>query len=208
MMAIVREGPTMNARVRRNLVTRLSTLVLLLAAGIAGAAEEPGEKNEDGDDLIAFVKGAPVGQVEPGRALVYVLRPAKMGYGVKSWFFCDEEVLGANKGDSCFAAQVEPGAHVFWSKSENVDAVELTVEAGSTYFIQQRVQVGGFKARTKLDVLTAEEGPTILAKCNRQSSLTESGRARGAELAAEYRKATEEDLERRARKAQQENPGE
>jgi hypothetical protein len=136
---------------------------------------------------------------------VYVLRPTKLGFAIKSWFFSDDTVLGVNKGDSCFAVQIDPGKHVLWSKSENVDAMELTLDAGGTYYVQQRVRLGGLKARTKLDLLTAEEGPIVLAKCNRTSSLTEAGRERGTLLAADHRDATATDLARRARKAAGEN---
>jgi hypothetical protein len=142
-------------------------------------------------DLVAFSKGAPAAEAEPGKALVYVMRPAKMGSAVKSWFFCDDEVLGVNKGDSCFAAQVDPGEHTFWSMSENVDTVVLSVEAGTTYYIQQRVKMGAMKARTQLNVLTDAEGPTILAKCGRESSLTDAGRERGTEIATQFRGAGE-----------------
>ncbi len=199
----------MNVRKQAGCVALLLAVSLLFDPASTWAKGDKGDKKDkkDKDDYISFSKGVPEAEAEaePGKALVYVLRPAKMGFAIKSWFFCDDDVLGVNKGDSCFAAQVDPGKHVFWSKSENVDAVELSVEAGGTYYIQQRVRMGGFKARTKLDVLTAEEGPEILAKCKRQSSLTDAGRERGAALAAEYREATEKDLERRSRQAEKES---
>jgi hypothetical protein len=86
-------------------------------------------------------------RLHPGRAHI-ICTPGQI----------DDEILGINKGESYFFAYVAPGKHVFWSKSENVDALELTVEAGKTYYIQQHVRMGGFRARTKLEVLDEAEG--------------------------------------------------
>ena len=142
----------------------------------------------------------PLGEVDAEKALVYVVRPATMGFAIKSFFLVDDEVLGINKGKSYFFTYVEPGAHVFWSKSENVDAMELEVEAGRTYYIKQNVQMGGFRARTKIELLDETDGQAALAKCKNYSTMTEEGRLKGMEIAREHRKDTQEDLDRRAKK--------
>jgi hypothetical protein len=178
--------------------------MLGLAVGSAVNVARAGDKDDDKEGMVRFTKDHPVGEVDPGKALVYVVRPTSAAFGVKSWFLCDDEVLGVNRGSSYFFASVDPGTHVFWSKSENVDALELEVEAGMTYYIQQRVRMGGFKARTKLDVLDTAEGEKALAKCAKHGTLTAKGREQGMKIAREYKDRTAEDLERRAKKEEKE----
>jgi hypothetical protein len=160
------------------------------------------EKNEETGEDSGFVRiedERPMGVVESDKALVYVVRPASVGYAIKSFFLCDDEILGINKGRCYFFAHVAPGKHVFWSKSENVDALELTVEAGKTYYIQQHVQVGALRARTKLEVLDETEGKKVLEKCKHHTSLTAKGIEKGKEIARDHKENTKEDLERRAK---------
>jgi hypothetical protein len=183
------------------LVTAIAVVLLVvLPAGVA-LAKEKGDEKEQAEEggYVRFEEERTMGVVEPDKALVYVVRPAHVGFAVKSFFLCDDEILGINKGDSYFFAQVAPGKHVFWSKSENVDALELTVEAGKTYYLQQHVQMGFGRARTKLEVLDDKEGKAALDKCQKRSVMTERGIEKGKEYARDHKKDTEEDLARRAR---------
>jgi hypothetical protein len=185
-------------------------LLTLLGATSAWTGEDEGKTGEkdEGDDgqLVVFSKEKPAPEASPDKALVVVVRPARIGFAIKSFFLVDDTPLGINKGSSYFFAHVEPGTRVFWSKSENVDAIELTVEAGKTYWFQQHVQVGALKARTKLEALSEEEGRRLLDKCGRSATLTERGRVRGLEIAREHKDATRKDLDRRARKAAEARP--
>jgi len=165
-----------------------------LAGGAGGADDAP---DVDGD-LLRFERDELRGEADPDKALIYVLRPASIGMLVKSWFFIDDEVLGANKGSSYFFAHVEPGTRTLWSKMENVDALELELEAGETYYVVQHLRMGWTKARTKLKLVDAGKGEKTLANCGKRAMLTDAGRARGAELAAEFGAEREADLERDA----------
>lgn len=171
----------------------LLAFLLLLAPAAAHAAE-------DDEGYVTFSQDHPLGAPEEGKALVYVVRPTSLGYAIKSFFIVDDTPAGINRGSSYFFVQVEPGRRVFWSKSENVDALELEVEAGSTYYLQQHVQVGGFRARTKLEVLGEAEGKAALAKCRKHGTMTARGRAKAAEIVVEHKADTQEDLDRRAKR--------
>ena len=127
----------------RALCAALALLALASAPAAAGGTDPRDGKDEE--NLVAFSKEHPLGEPKPDKALIYVVRPTSAGFAVKSWFFSDDQALGVNRGSSYFFADVEPGKHVFWSKSENVDAVELEVEAGQTYYLQQHVKIGGLK---------------------------------------------------------------
>jgi hypothetical protein len=168
-------------------------VLLLLATAAAHAADED-------EGYVTFSHDHPLGTPEEGKALVYVVRPTSLGYAIKSFFIVDDTPAGINRGSSYFFVQVEPGRRVFWSKSENVDALELEVEAGKTYYLQQHVQVGGFRARTKLEVLDETEGKAALAKCRKHGTMTAKGRAKAAEIVLEHKTDTVEDLDRRAQR--------
>lgn len=151
-------------------------------------------------DVITVDKSTKV-RAEPAdeAATIYIVRPAFVGKAVKMWSFCDETPLGANKGKHYHFATVPPGKHVFWTKAENVSALELETEAGRTYYLQQKVKMGGMKARVKLILLSEQEGEEAIAK-SAFTRLTPEGETRAAEIAAEkYQVAVEKAAERKAK---------
>ncbi len=178
----------------------LALCIAIMPLGAFAIAAEEEDKSSD-EKYITFTKDHPLGETRPDSALIYVLRPTSLGFAIKSFFLMDDEILGINRGSSYFFVNVKPGKHVFWSKSENVDALELNVEAGKTYYIQQHVQIGGFRARTKLEVLDEADAKEALAKCDKHGTLTAAGREKGMEIAREHRKDTQKDLDRRAKEA-------
>lgn len=95
--------------------------------------------------------------------MIYVLRPTIIGYKINSKLAVDGEWMGVNRGRTYFYFPVEAGEHFFCSEAENQDYLALTVEAGKTYFLQQKVEAGIWKARTNLVVMTEEEGKKKLA---------------------------------------------
>lgn len=150
---------------------RLAALgLLMLVGGVPGAAFA-----EEKEGYVRFTEEHPLGVPEPGKALVYVVRPTTVAFAIKSFFGVDDTVAGINRGSSYFFAQVEPGKRTFWSKSENYDVLEVEIEVGKTYYVQQHVRIGAFRARTKLEVLGDDEGKAALAKCKKYGTLTERG---------------------------------
>jgi uncharacterized protein DUF2846 len=91
-------------------------------------------------------------------ALVYVLRPTMMAFGVQTTLAVDGEWKGVNRGNTYFFLVLPPGAHYLCSKAENRSVMTLKVEAGKTYFVQQHIEMGFMKARTKIDLMSEEEG--------------------------------------------------
>lgn len=173
----------------RNLALGILAVVLLIAANPALAG-----------DVITVDKSNKV-HAEPSSdaATIYIVRPAFVGKAIKMWSFCDETPLGANRGKHYHFATVPPGTHVFWSRAENVSALELTVEAGKTYYLKQNVRIGGLKARVKLIVVTEQEGEEAIAK-SKFTQLTDEGKTRAAEIAAEkYQVAVEKAAARKAK---------
>ena len=195
---------------RRRLGAALCFLAILGGGAPIARAEEKAKDtppsppaSADEDEYVTFSDAHPLGVVKDGQALLYVLRPTSVGFAIKSFFFVDDAIIGINRGSSYFFTDVTPGKHVLWSKSENVDAIEATFEAGKTYYLQQRVQLGGFRARTKLEMLGEAEGKETLGKCKKHGTLGPAGIAKGKEYAATLKANVQEDLDRHAREARE-----
>lgn len=174
----------------RSIVT-CAVCVVLLSSVVAFGGD---------DDYAVREKAVVRPEVLPDKASVYVVRPAKMGSAIRMWAFADDTVLGLTKGDTYAHAYLDPGSYTFWSRAENVSAVEQTVEAGMTYYLKQSVKMGGLKARVKVEFLSEAEGLEALEKCKSFSKLTDAGTARAAEIAAEKEAVADEKAEERAAK--------
>lgn len=111
-------------------------------------------------------KNHPTPDAPADKAMIYVLRPTIIGLKINSKLAADGKWMGVNRGKTYFYFPVEPGERYFCSESENQDYLALTVEAGKTYFLQQKVEMGLWKARTNLVVMTEEEGKKKLKDVN------------------------------------------
>lgn len=89
-----------------------------------------------------------------------------IGYKIHSKFAVNGDWKGVNRGKTYFFLTLDPGEHFFCSESENQSYLSLTLEAGKTYYLQQQVKAGIWKARTELVVLSEEEGKEKLEDLN------------------------------------------
>jgi hypothetical protein len=108
----------------------------------------------------------PTPDPEPGKALVYVLRPATIGLAIQTKLAIDGEWIGANRARHYFYVNLNPGVHYFCSKSENRSTLAMRLQAGRTYFLEQKIKMGFLKARNKLVLLGDAEGRDKLAECH------------------------------------------
>ncbi len=100
-----------------------------------------------------------------GKALVYFVRPNAFGGAIGFKVSCDGNHIGTTTGKRFIYTQLEPGTHSFLSKAENKAELYLEVEAGETYFIEQKVKMGIAIARNQLERLSDAEGRAALRKC-------------------------------------------
>lgn len=100
------------------------------------------------------------------KAMIYVMRTTMLGYKIHSKLAVDGEWMGVNRGKTYFFFTIESGEHYFCSEAENQSYLTLTVEAGKTYYLQQQVKPGIFKARTELVIMSEEQGKKKLAEVN------------------------------------------
>lgn len=111
-------------------------------------------------------KTHPTPEPPPDKALVYVLRPTRYGGKIQSKLAIDGQWVGLNRGKNYFFVTLDPGEHYFCSKAENRSTMALKVQAGKTYYVEQKIRMGFMKARNKLAMMTEEQGKAKLPKCH------------------------------------------
>ena len=111
-------------------------------------------------------KTHPTPEPPPDKALVYIVRPTMMANKIQSKLAVDGQWVGANRGHNYFFLTLDPGEHYCCSQAENRSLLLLKVEAGKTYYLQQKIKMGFMKARNKLVLLDEAEGTKGLAKCH------------------------------------------
>jgi hypothetical protein len=109
-------------------------------------------------------KQHPVPEAPPDKALVFVVRPTLWGNKIQTKLAVDGQWKGVNRGNNYFFFTLDPGEHHFCSDSENRSLLTLNVEAGKTYYLQQKIRVGFWKARNKLALLDEAEGKKGLSE--------------------------------------------
>jgi len=100
-----------------------------------------------------------------GMALVYFVRPSSLGSAIKMGVTADGVPIGSTHGKRYIFATLKPGKREFVSTAENKDELVLVVEAGKTYFIEQKVKMGIIAARNQIERLEEADGRQKLAKC-------------------------------------------
>ena len=100
-----------------------------------------------------------------GKALVYVVRPSSLGGLIKMTVRCDNVEIGSTKAGNFVYAMIDPGSHTLTSSAENTANLEITLEAGKTYYVKQQVLMGFVIAETNLKVLDDKDGQKDLKKC-------------------------------------------
>jgi hypothetical protein len=100
-------------------------------------------------------------------ALVYVVRPTVFGSWDQSKLSIDRQWIGVNQYKTYFVVAIAPGTHDLCSQMENASRLTVTLEAGKTYYFQQHIYAGAWKAQNELSQLTEAEGQYALKKCQR-----------------------------------------
>jgi hypothetical protein len=131
-------------------MSRLSA-ALLLSLALVGCASVPmGDPKQD--------SAAKTFQVPADKAGIYVYRNETIGAAVKMDVIIDGQNIGETAAKTFFYKEVVPGKRTVTSKAENTDTVEVDLKPGSLAFIWQEVKMGLMFARTKLHLVSEEEG--------------------------------------------------
>jgi hypothetical protein len=99
---------------------------------------------------------------EPGKALVYVVRPSGMGGLVRfNVFLGDQEPqseMGYTRASQYIHFNIPPGNHKIYSKAENWAELLIAAREGDIVFVQQNVAMGVVMARNNLHTLEDYQG--------------------------------------------------
>ena len=91
---------------------------------------------------------------EPGKAIVYVVRPANVGALIRFNVFLDDQEanseMGYTRGNQYIYFNVSPGDHKIFSKAENWADTSISVAAGDIIFIRQDASMGFIMAENSL----------------------------------------------------------
>ena len=99
------------------------------------------------------------------KALIYIVRPNFLGTAIRFKVYCDDKYIGATGGQRFIYTYQDPGMHLFLSKAENKSTLELEVEAGKIYYIEQIPTMGFLYARNRLRLLDDVAGQEKLSAC-------------------------------------------
>ena len=106
-----------------------------------------------------------------GKALVYILRPTSLGSIVKMEVTANGQYIGATGGKRYIYTILDPGKYIFSSKAENTSELHIVLEAGKTYYLEQKVKMGIILARNELLRLDDIEGHRKLSQCSLSNDL-------------------------------------
>jgi len=100
-----------------------------------------------------------------GKAIVYILRPSIFAYAVPMKLECDTFLVGWVAPKTYLYTILDSGAHLFKATSENEFDLQMTLQPGKIYYLVEEAVMGVMYARTKLSILTKEEGEKYLIRC-------------------------------------------
>jgi hypothetical protein len=126
-------------------------LVAIFTFGVVGCASVPMGDVKKNAELKTFTP-------KPGVAGVYIYRNESMGAAIRMDVEVDGKPIGQSAAKTYFYTELPPGKHTVTSKAENTDSIEIDTIAGKLYYIWQEVKMGFLYARTKLQLVSEEEG--------------------------------------------------
>jgi len=88
-----------------------------------------------------------------GKAVIYLVRTSSVGSLINFKYFDGEKYLGKFNGRKVFRYECDPGKHIFWARSENVDYVEAELKANAIYILEVKANFGFVKAGVKFNTV-------------------------------------------------------
>ena len=107
--------------------------------------------------------------VSSGEALVYIVRPQVTGFAIRFNVDCDGNHIGTTTAKRFIYTVQKSGMHKISSHAENTDELNINLESGKIYYIEQIPTMGFAMARNVLKIIDATEGKEKLSKCSLSS---------------------------------------
>ena len=132
--------------------------VLVASAIVSGCASVPMANPERDTQAKTF-------SVKPNKANIYIYRNESMGAAIKMPVAVDGKLVGDTAAKTYLLVEVNPGAHKIVSKTENDSTLDVNAEANKNYFVWQEVKMGGFSARSQLQLVDEATGKAAVNEC-------------------------------------------
>lgn len=100
-----------------------------------------------------YCQGQSIAPPSEGKAAVYFVRPLALGFAINFTYFDSTNLIAKFNGQKYTRYECNPGAHLFWARSENKDFVEAELEAGKIYFLEAIPHMGALKTSVELKPL-------------------------------------------------------
>jgi len=150
-----------NAMKENEMHRRKSIATFLAACAIAllgGCASLPSPEEMKADTATYQLPKSP----EPGKAMVYVVRPSFAGTLIRFNVFVDDQEasseMGYTRGKQYIYFNVSPGDHKIYSKAENWAEALVSAKAGDILFLQQEPSLGIIMARNSISKVEDYQG--------------------------------------------------
>ena len=92
------------------------------------------------------------------KAGLYIYRNESIGAAVKMDVAIDGHPVGQTAANTYLYKEVAPGKRVITSAAENTATLEVDARPGVLYYVWQEVKMGVLYARSKLHLVSEEEG--------------------------------------------------
>ncbi|TAM33684.1 MAG: DUF2846 domain-containing protein [Burkholderiaceae bacterium] len=141
--------------------TRKTIATLLVAGALAvltGCASLPSPEVMKAETASYQLPKLP----EPGKAIVYVVRPSGLGGLIRFNVFVDDQEapseMGYTRSSQYIYFNLSPGEHKIYSKAENWAETLVSAKANDIIYIQQEPTVGFIMARNNIFKLEDYQG--------------------------------------------------
>ena len=134
------------------------------SAPVAQAAAAPADAAAPANAADALLPKQP----EPGKAVVYVLRPSSQAMLIRFNVFVDDQKdsseVGYTRSGQYIYFNLLPGQHKIYSKAEDWAETTLSVRAGDVVFLRQEPAQGAYSSVNTIDRVPDDEGRTQLKR--------------------------------------------
>lgn len=115
--------------------------------------------------LISFMTVANNdGDKKSKEATIYLIRYGVAGAGMPTTIDLNKQYVGSTVPYSYIQMNVAPGKHQISANYRNRYTVEMTVEAGETYYLRQYITPGVIVPGTKIEQIDDKQGLDLLNK--------------------------------------------
>jgi hypothetical protein len=136
----------------------LAAILITALVSVTGCVSLPSPEVMKAEAATFQLPKAP----EPGKAIVYVVRPSPMAGLIRfNVFVGDQEAaseVGYTRSSQYIYFNVPPGEHKIYSKAENWAEAVIKAEAGDVIYIQQKPSMGLIMARNSISKLEDYHG--------------------------------------------------